>query len=147
MTLMTFVGMEGDVAHLSAVCNNCGKTWPADKLLDIPDFETRVEVGKEIPAGECLDCGALCYLCKEAAVVPEGEKAPALLPGYEANFNTLLRAVKNADLALLSAIRKADRKPVALVVALGWDGEERLISPLAVMVEGNPYELFEDPVG
>jgi hypothetical protein len=71
---------------------------------------------------------------------------PALLPGYRSNFNTLLTAAKHGDLALISAIRKADRKPVALVCAMQTN-ENGTISPIpfAVMCEGNPFEDFEDP--
>jgi hypothetical protein len=45
-------------------------------------------------------------------------RPPALLRGYRENFNTLLRAAGQGDLALVSAIRKADQKSVALVCAM-----------------------------
>jgi hypothetical protein len=70
---------------------------------------------------------------------------PALEEGYKINFNTLNRACKNGDLVLVSAIRKADQKPVALVCAVNQHGGEFSVAPLAVMVEGDPFELFEDP--
>lgn len=71
---------------------------------------------------------------------------PRLLPGYRKNFNTLLRAAKADDLALVSAIRKADQAPVALVCAMQRNDDESISPvPLAVMCEGNPYEDFEDP--
>ena len=73
-------------------------------------------------------------------------KPPALLPGYKANFETLKQAAENGDLALVSAIRKADQAPVALVCAMNFDGKFYRPAPLAVLVEGNPYELFEDPL-
>jgi hypothetical protein len=73
-------------------------------------------------------------------------RPPALLPGYRENFNTLLRAAGQGDLALVSAIRKADQKPVALVCAMQCnEGDTITPVPFAVMVEGNPFELFEDP--
>ena len=61
------------------------------------------------------------------------------------NFQTLKRAVKNGDAALLSAIRKSDGKPVALVVAVMQEKGEYTVVPLAVMVEDNPFEDFEPP--
>lgn len=71
---------------------------------------------------------------------------PALLPGYKANFETLRRAFKNGDSGLVSAIRKSDQEPVALVCAFSKEGDGTIAPvPLAVMVEGDPYELFEDP--
>ena len=74
------------------------------------------------------------------------KKPPKLLPGYKINFATLRAACAAGDLALVSAIRKADKKPVALVCAM-QQNEDKTLSPvpLAVMVEGNPYELFDDP--
>lgn len=68
-----------------------------------------------------------------------------LRPGDKANFETLTLAGSNGALALVSAIRKADQQPVALVCAMQVDGKTISPVPLAVMVEGNPYELFEDP--
>jgi hypothetical protein len=72
-------------------------------------------------------------------------KPPRLLEGYIANFDTLKAAGRNNDLALVSAIRKADNKPVALVCAMNVTKDEFRPLPIAVMVEGNPYELFHDP--
>lgn len=71
---------------------------------------------------------------------------PRLTPGHRANFTTLQQASDNGDLALVSARRASDGAPVALVCALRRE-QDGAISPvpLAVMVEGNPYELFEDP--
>lgn len=68
-----------------------------------------------------------------------------LRKGDKANFKTLLRAAGNQDLALVSAIRKSDREKVALVCAMEFDGTNYLPKPLAVMIEGDPFELFEDP--
>lgn len=61
------------------------------------------------------------------------------------NFNTLLRAIKNNDVALISAIRKSDGKQVSLICAMECDGNYYYPKPFAVMIEGNPYELYEDP--
>ena len=73
-------------------------------------------------------------------------KAPKLLPGYVSNFETLRKAFESGDVALLSAIRKSDQKPVALVCAMNKeDNGDVCPVPIAVMCEGNPYEDFEDP--
>lgn len=71
---------------------------------------------------------------------------PKLRPGDRTNFGTLLRAADDGALALVSAIRKADQQAVALVCAMQRN-EDGTITPIpfAVMVEGNPFELFEDP--
>jgi len=71
---------------------------------------------------------------------------PRLRKGDRMNFETLRRAFVNGDLALVSAIRKADRKPVALVCAMQTNEDETITPmPLAVMIEGNPFDRFEDP--
>jgi hypothetical protein len=58
----------------------------------------------------------------------------------------LLRAAKEGDLGLISAVRKADKKPVALVAAMQRNRDGTITPvPLAVMCEGNPFEDFEDP--
>lgn len=69
-----------------------------------------------------------------------------LTEGYRANFDTMLKAIKAGDVALVSAIRKADQAPVALVCAVDRN-EDGTVTPVpfAVMCEGNPYEDFEDP--
>lgn len=71
---------------------------------------------------------------------------PKLNSTYKSNFVTLLRAAKENNLALVSAIRKEDQKPVALVCAMQTNEDESITPiPFAVMLEGNPFELFEDP--
>jgi hypothetical protein len=63
----------------------------------------------------------------------------------KANFATLQRAESMGDLALVSAIRKSDGKAVALLCAMSRTEEGIMPMPLAVMIEGNPFEDFEDP--
>ena len=71
---------------------------------------------------------------------------PKLPKGDRSNFQTLLRAAGDDALALVSAIRKADQQPVALVCAMQQNEDDTITPiPFAVMVEGNPFELFEDP--
>lgn len=74
-------------------------------------------------------------------------KTPPRLKNYDiANFNTLKKAAGQSDMALVSAIRKSDQKPVALICAMQRNADESITPvPLAVMIEGNPFELFEDP--
>lgn len=74
------------------------------------------------------------------------KKPPRLRKGDRMNFDTLLRAADDGALALVIAIRKADQRPVALVCAMQQNDDETITPvPFAVMVEGNPFELFDDP--
>jgi hypothetical protein len=69
-----------------------------------------------------------------------------LRDGDKANFATLRRAANADDLALVSSVRKSDGQQVALVCAMQVNEDETITPvPLAVMVEGDPFELFEDP--
>ena len=71
---------------------------------------------------------------------------PKLRKGDRTNFQTLLRAADDGALALVSAIRKADQQPVALVCAMQHNDDDTITPvPFAVLVEGNPFELFQDP--
>ena len=72
---------------------------------------------------------------------------PKLRKGDRTNFQTLLRAADDNALALVSAVRKADQQPVALVCAMQHNPDDETITPVpfAVMVEGNPFDLFDDP--
>ncbi len=59
-------------------CDNCGKTqYSINSLSKIADFSLRTEPGNEIPAGECPECGALCYIVKSVDYLREA--APDLL--------------------------------------------------------------------
>jgi hypothetical protein len=61
------------------------------------------------------------------------------------NFATLRRAFAGGDVALVDVRRRADKKPVAAICAVGFDGKEYALTPFAIMVEGNPFELFDPP--
>ena len=71
---------------------------------------------------------------------------PRLRKGDRTNFQTLLRAADDGALALVSAVRKADHQPVALVCAMQHNDDDTITPvPFAVMVEGDPFEMYEDP--
>ena len=46
-------------------CANCEWSGRENQLREISDFWGRVDVGGEMPAGECPECQALCYLVEE----------------------------------------------------------------------------------
>jgi len=46
-------------------CDNCGDVTTQDNLLPLEeakDLSMRLDVGSDIPAGECLECGAFSYI-------------------------------------------------------------------------------------
>ena len=42
-------------------CQNCGETWPEDRLEPVRHLTERVAPGERMPAGQCPDCGAVCH--------------------------------------------------------------------------------------
>ena len=74
-------------------------------------------------------------------------KPPKIKRGYVANFDTLKRGAANDDLALMSCIERATQKPAVLVccVAVEMNGEYTF-TPMARMLDGNPYEDFQPPM-
>jgi len=67
--------------------------------------------------------------------------------GYKANFETLQNACRSGDLALLDCTDKKTGKPVMVICAVGFDREkdEYIMTPIAKMFDGNPYEEINPP--
>lgn len=68
-----------------------------------------------------------------------------IAPGYKANFETLLKAARNSDLALVECKDVVTGKPVITICAIGFDNGEYVMSPLAKMFDGSPYEELVPP--
>lgn len=51
-------------------CANCEWIGDQGETEEIADFWSRVDVGGEVPAGDCPKCGAFAYLVKPATVPP-----------------------------------------------------------------------------
>lgn len=67
--------------------------------------------------------------------------------GHKANLNTICEAAANDDLAVLEVTRKDNGKPAYLLVAVAWDGNEYIVTPLAQLFDGDPFEQFVSPAG
>lgn len=61
------------------------------------------------------------------------------------NFETLCRAFASGDVALLEVKRRSDQAVVAAVCTVSQDADEFLFTPFAILVEGNPFDLFSPP--
>lgn len=71
---------------------------------------------------------------------------PRIARGYKANFEQLQRAFRLGDVALVSAIEKQSGEARALVCAMQGNQDGTITPvPFAVMVWGNPFEMFHDP--
>lgn len=70
-----------------------------------------------------------------------------MLPDHDRkNFDTLSRAFQDGSAALLEVQRVSDHKRVSAICAVGFDGETYSFTPFAILVEGNPFELFNPPL-
>ena len=70
----------------------------------------------------------------------------ALREGDKANFESVLRAARRGDLALVESKRVRDGSYVALIAAIVMDQHGSfVVTPFAELPDGNPYELYEDP--
>jgi len=67
------------------------------------------------------------------------------ISGYTPNFETLCRAVKSGDAAILDVFNKRLGRSQAALVAVAFDGEEYTFTPLAIMCEDDPYEYLLPP--
>lgn len=70
----------------------------------------------------------------------------ALLKGHKTNFNTMLRAGRNGDLALMECTDAVTGNSVTVICMVGRDKDEFVMTPVAKMFDGNPYEEVRSPV-
>lgn len=70
----------------------------------------------------------------------------AIAQGYVANFETLRRAVRNGDAALVECTDAATGKPVIALCAMQREGNgDTTIVPLARLFDGDPYQELNPP--
>lgn len=69
-----------------------------------------------------------------------------IMEGEKTNFNTLCRAVKSGDIAVAVCTRKTDmaEKLVLCAVNREVDGDLSMV-PVAELIDGNGYELYDPP--
>ncbi len=78
-------------------------------------------------------------------VIVDTSPPPPIADGFGTNFNTMLRAAADGNLALVSA-RYKDGRPAVLVCAMQTNPDRTITPvPFAIMVDGNPFEMFQDP--
>lgn len=70
------------------------------------------------------------------------------IPDYaRTNFQTLLRAAGDGNLALMECADAESRQPRYVICAVGRDGTDYVFTPLGHLADGNPYDayLLPDP--
>ncbi|RFB83024.1 hypothetical protein B5K11_35675 [Rhizobium leguminosarum bv. trifolii] len=75
------------------------------------------------------------------------------IPDYaRTNFNTLLRAASDGNLAPMECLDAATHEPRYVLCAVGRSDGEFVFTPFGHLADGNPYDTYlppypEDPTG
>ena len=64
---------------------------------------------------------------------------------HSKNFDTLERAFKSDNVALMDCILKSTGEHVAVICAVSTAGSEAQFTPFAMFFNGNPFELLIPP--
>lgn len=71
----------------------------------------------------------------------------AIPDAYRTNFDTLLRAAADGNLALLECADAASGDPRFVLCAVGFDGSAYCITPFGHLADGDPFALYRPPEG
>lgn len=61
------------------------------------------------------------------------------------NFQTLLRAAQNGDLALMECLDAETREVRYVICAVGREGDMFAVTPFGHLAPGNPFEAYVPP--
>lgn len=73
------------------------------------------------------------------------KKPKTIVQQHATNFETLKRAFYEGNVALMECKVKATGEIVAALCATGRDGDDVTMTPFAVFMNGNPYEMLLPP--
>ncbi len=71
----------------------------------------------------------------------------AIPTAYQANFDTLLRAAADGNLALLECSDVLTGQPRYVLCAVGFDGASYCMTPFGHLADGDPFNLYRPPQG
>jgi hypothetical protein len=64
-------------------CDDCETKFSNEDELDsYKDFWSRIEIGCEMPAGDCPKCGAFVYIIKNKKPPPQCDQCGMIQPVY-----------------------------------------------------------------
>ena len=69
----------------------------------------------------------------------------AIPQAHAANFQTLLRAAEDGNLALMECSDAVTGEPRYVICAVGRDGTDYVMTPFGHLAEGNPFEAYRPP--
>lgn len=69
----------------------------------------------------------------------------AIPDAYRTNFDTLLRAARAGNLALLECADAVNGTPRYILCGVGRDGDDYVMTPFGHLADGDPFELYVPP--
>ena len=69
----------------------------------------------------------------------------AIPEAYRRNFDTLLRAAADGNLALMECTDAVSGVPRYVLCAVGRDGDDYVMTPFGHLHDGNPFEAYRPP--
>lgn len=69
----------------------------------------------------------------------------AIPDAHRTNFDTLLRAARAGDLALLECADAVTGTPRYVLCAVGRDAGDYVMTPFGHLADANPFELYVPP--
>jgi hypothetical protein len=69
----------------------------------------------------------------------------AIPEAHRKNFDTLLRAAEQGNLALMECVDAATGEPRYVICAIGRKGSDYLFTPFCHLHDGNPFEAYIPP--
>lgn len=63
----------------------------------------------------------------------------------KSNFQTLLRAAADGNLALMECLDSRTSEPRYVLCTIGHDGTDRVFTPFGHLSDGNPYDAYSPP--
>ena len=66
--------------------------------------------------------------------------------GHKVNLETINQAARNGQMGLSQVKLKDKDEYHTLLCAFSYQGSEVVVTPLARLFDGDPYELYEGPV-
>lgn len=69
----------------------------------------------------------------------------AIPDSFRANFDTLLRAAADGNLALLESADAISGEPRFVVCAVAFDGASYCMTPFGHLADGNPFDQYRPP--
>lgn len=70
----------------------------------------------------------------------------AIPDNLRTNFQTLLRAAGDGNLALMECQDTQTGEPRFVICAVSRDGSDYVMTPFGHLVEGNPYDAYVPPI-